>query len=163
MGQPSSRSTEEAAERSAWWTGVILGIGLVGSIDEIVFHQLFQWHQFYVDTSEYWRTVSDGLFHAFTTAMFVWGALRLWLGRRSNARARTGRHFWAGGFLGGGAFQLFDGVVNHKILELHPVRESVDNVWMYDAAWIGSALALLLAGWWLTTRSSPDRPAGVAR
>lgn len=29
------------------------------------------------------------------------------------------------GIIGTGAFNLFDGIVNHKILQLHPVREGV--------------------------------------
>lgn len=44
-----------------------------------------------------------------------------------------------------GGFQLFDGVVNHKVFRLHQIRYDVDLV-VYDALWIGAAVVLLLAG-----------------
>ena len=127
----------------------MIGVALIGALDEIVFHQLLQWHHFYLHTSEYWRIVSDGLFHAFTTTMWLVGASLLWTWRRRFADVVGSMHFWASVFLGMGAFQLFDGIVNHKILAIHPVRAGVDAIWPYDAVWIASALALLAEGWFL--------------
>ena len=128
-------------------TGVILGIGLVGSLDEIVLHQLLQWHNFYVHTSQYWRIFIDGLFHAFTTAMLFAGALRLWSQRRSIAGLSSARPLAAGILLGMGGFNLYDGIVQHKLMQLHPVREGVENLLPYDLAFNGIALLLLIAGW----------------
>ncbi len=71
----------------------------------------------------------------------------LWRERARVARVLSSRPFWAGILLGAGGFQLFDGVVNHKLLRLHPVREGVENIIVYDAAWIASSLILLGAGW----------------
>ena len=128
-------------------SGVILGIGLVGSLDEIVLHQLFQWHNFYVHTSEYWRIFIDGLFHAFSSAMLFAGAMRLWSQRRSIASLSGARPLVAGILLGMGGFNLYDGIVQHKVLQLHPVREGVENLLPYDLAFNGVALLLLIAGW----------------
>ena len=128
-------------------TGVILGVGLVGSLDEIVLHQLLQWHNFYVHTAEYWRIVIDGLFHAFTSAMLFAGAMRLWSQRRSLSTLSDARPLIAGILFGMGGFNLYDGIVQHKLMQLHPVREGVDNLLPYDLVYNGIALLLLIAGW----------------
>lgn len=125
----------------------MLGVALMGALDEIVFHQLLQWHHFYLHTTDFWRIASDGLFHAFTTSLWLVGALLLWRRRGQLAGVVGSRPFWAGILLGMGAFQLFDGVVNHKILQLHPVRAGAEPQWPYDLAWIGSSLLPLAAGW----------------
>lgn len=137
------------------WAAIPLGIGLIGAIDTIVFHQLLQWHNFYVDASERWRIFSDGLLHTFTTAMLFFGAYMLWQDRQAFGHIAGSRPFWAGVLLGGGGFQLFDGVVNHKLLRLHPVREDADNILIYDVVWIGSALVMIGIGWaiWRTFAS----------
>ena len=51
-----------------------------------------------------------------------------------------------------GGFQLFDGIVTHKILGLHQVRY-VDNLLLYDLAWNVSGLLLLLLGVGLLRRA----------
>jgi uncharacterized membrane protein len=130
-------------------TGVFLGIGLMGALDEIVFHQMLQWHNFYVGTTQYWRIFSDGAFHVFTATVLFLGAMRLWAQRRRVSTVVSGRPLWAGLLMGLGGFQLFDGIVNHKILQLHPVREGVEEIWPYDLAWNIPAAAILLAGWLL--------------
>ena len=137
--------------------GLYLGIGAMGAIDEIVFHQLAQWHHFYVHTDLHGQIVSDGLLHLFTLAMLVLGAFLLWDRRRLIAGVPGGRPFVAGILLGMGGFQLFDGTVNHKLLRLHQIREGVDNLLPYDLAWNAAALLGLLAGWLLlrTTDKAP--------
>ena len=138
-----------AAMKSVVWTGVFLWIGLMGAVDEIAFHQLLQWHNFYVHTDQYWRIFSNGVFHAFTLVMLLLGAWRLWTQRRRVSAVVNGRPFWSGVLLGAGGFQLFDGIINHKILQLHPVREGVENIWVYDLAWYIPAALVFLAGWLL--------------
>ncbi len=150
MAVRENRAPElQRTTREVLWTGVMLGIGLVGAVDEIVFHQLLQWHHFYLHTTQYWQIFSDGVFHIFTTTMLFLGALLLWSQRRRLSLIVSSRPFWAGVFLGMGGFQLFDGTVDHKLLRIHPVREGVENILPYDIAWNASALALLLIGWLL--------------
>ena len=136
-------------------TGIILGVGVVGAFDEIAFHQLLQWHNFYVHTTEYWRIVSDGIFHIFTAMMLVWAALRLWMQRGLIADVAHSGSRWAGTLLGMGGFQLYDGIVNHKLLRLHPIREGVVQILPYDLIWNVAAVLLLVAGWlvWRRTRA----------
>lgn len=150
--------------RSVLWASIPLGIGLIGAIDTIIFHQLLQWHNFYVDASERWRIFSDGLLHVFTTTMLFLGAYWLWQQRGTFSRIVNGKPFWSGILLGGGGFQLFDGIVDHKLLRLHPVREGASNILLYDAAWIASALVMLGVGWavWRSVAPGSAERAGTS-
>lgn len=147
----------DRAERSALRSGVILGVGAMGAIDEIVFHQVLQWHHFYSDTTTSRQIVSDGLLHLFTLTMLILGALRLWRERRRLADVVTDRPFGAGVLLGLGGFQLFNGIVDHKILRLHQIREDTDDLLPYDLAWNVGAVLLLVAGWLLWRRHRAER------
>lgn len=129
--------------------GLILGMGLAGTLDEVVLHQLLQWHNFYVHTTQFWRIAIDGLFHAASSALLLLGAMLLWTRRDLISTARRGRPLTAGILLGGGGFNLYDGTIQHKILQLHPVREGVENQLPYDLAFNGVAVVLLALGWLL--------------
>jgi uncharacterized membrane protein len=140
--------------RALLWVGVIIGVGVIGSLDEIVLHQLLQWHNFYIHTSERWRIASDGIFHLVSSALLFGGALLLAARRPRLDSPAQSRALLAGILLGMGGFNLYDGAIQHKILQLHPVREGVPNILPYDLAFNALALALLLAGW-LVWRSVP--------
>jgi uncharacterized membrane protein len=162
----STNDQRYADPRAVLWASVPLGIGLIGAIDEIIFHQLLQWHNLYVDASERWRIFSDGLLHTFTLAMLFYGAWRLWQQRQPFSTILSSKPFWAGILLGGGGFQLWDGVVDHWLLRLHPVREGVDNIWLYDTLWIASALLMLAIGWAIWRQvsiSDANRPVAIPR
>jgi uncharacterized membrane protein len=142
----------ERARRSVLVTGLLLGIGLMGAIDTIVFHQFLQWHNFYVYTTQYWRIVSDGIIHTFTITMLFVGAILLWRNRRDLLGAS--RYLFIGAILlGMGGFQLFDGTIFHMVLQIHPVREGVANQLPYDFAWNATALAILIVGWIIWRRN----------
>ena len=84
-----------------------------------------------------------------TLGLFV-GALLLWRRRGELAQLRDGGAALAAGlFFGMGGLNLYDGIVQHKVLRLHPVRLGVDNILPYDLAWNAVALLLLGIGWWL--------------
>ena len=69
--------------------------------------------------------------------------------------ATVPRRVWAGALLGGGAFQLYDGVVHHKLLQLHQVRYGVELL-PYDLAWNASGAVALVVG--LVLLRGPARP-----
>ena len=123
--------------------GVLFGCGIIAFIDEAVFDQLLHWHHFYDRSTPAVVLVSDGVFHAFSwfatvASLFLFADLR----RRNALRARL----WVGGILVGvGAFQLFDGLVQHKLLDLHEVRYGVALL-PYDLLWNGVAVIFLAAG-----------------
>lgn len=85
--------------------------------------------------------MADGFLHAFELVLLVAGFFLLLDLRRRNMLLT--KLAWAGTLVGAGGFQLFDGIVNHKLLRLHQVRY-VDNVLPYDVAW--NAVGLLLLG-----------------
>jgi uncharacterized membrane protein len=65
-----------------------------------------------------------------------------------------------GVLLGAGAFNLYDGIVQHKLLGLHQVRAGASNNFPYDLGFIGLAVVVLLAGLlMLRTTRSAGRPA----
>lgn len=52
----------------------------------------------------------------------------------------------AGILVGAGGFNLYDGIVQHKLLDLHQVRAGAPDNLPYDLAFVGLATVVLLAG-----------------
>lgn len=152
-GAQAAQGDRAQAVRTHLWIGVIVGIGVAGTLDEVIFHQLLQWHNFYVHTTPYWRLVSDGVFHAVSSIFLFTGVLLLWFRRDLLAQRGDGRALASGILFGAGGFNFYDGTIQHKLLQLHPVRENVSNILPYDLAWNGVALLVLFAGWWLWRRA----------
>lgn len=150
------------ARRKLLWIGVLFGIGIAGTLDEVIFHQLLQWHNFYVHTSQYWRIATDGVFHFVSSLLMSSTALLIWSNRRLLSTLPNGLALVAGALCGAGGFNLYDGTIQHKLLQLHPVREGVDNLLPYDLAWNGVAIAVLAAGLLLWRRSRASLGVGRA-
>jgi uncharacterized membrane protein len=128
----------------------LIGVALMAAVDEVVFHQILAWHHFYDRGTPAAGLLSDGLLHAAELVGLVGGFF--WLAdlrRRGMVVPLAG---WGGFLLGAGAFQLFDGLVDHKVLRVHQVRYGVDLTW-YDLAWNLAGVLLLLAGAVLVRRA----------
>jgi uncharacterized membrane protein len=163
----SSRQTPSApagngaaqAPRFPLLAGLLLGLGLGGFFDGIVLHQILQWHHmltsagFPADSVRNLQvnTLADGLFHASTYVFVFWGLVRLW-------RAARQPHFrWSAGLLGAsmlmgfGLFNLVEGLVNHQLLGIHHVNETVPpGQWIFwDIGFLLWGLAMLVGGWLL--------------
>jgi uncharacterized membrane protein len=137
----------------------LIGAAVMAAVDEIVFHQILNWHHFYDRSTTGAGLLSDGLLHtaellALVAGFFLYADLR-----RREALAPA--HAWSGFFLGLGIFQLFDGIVDHKLLRLHQVRYGVD-VTPYDWAWNIAGLILLLTGVALAVHAARRGRAGSA-
>lgn len=128
----------------------LIGVGVMAAVDEIVFHQLLAWHHFYDRSTPTLGLVSDGLLHAGELVALVAGFFLLADLRRHGSLVPASA--WAGLFLGLGGFQLFDGVVDHKVLRVHQIRYGVELA-PYDVAWIGAAVLLLVVGVVLALRT----------
>ncbi len=137
--------------RRSFWGGALVGVGVMAALDETVFHQLLGWHHFYDRATPLMGLISDGVLHAGELLAIVAGLFVLVDQRRAGVLAV--RWLWAGVLLGLGAFQLFDGVVDHKLLRLHQVRYGVPLL-PYDLLWNAAALALLLTGALLFRRAA---------
>jgi uncharacterized membrane protein len=162
--------------------GILLGLGLGGFFDGIVLHQILQWHHM-VTSAGYpadsvenleLNTLLDGLFHASTWLFTVAGLFILWR-RARHAHVDWNAKCLCGTFLiGFGAFNLVEGLVDHQILGLHHVNETVPpDQWIYwDIGFLVWGAAMLLGGWWMLKRArtapaveeptsdEPPRPAG---
>jgi uncharacterized membrane protein len=148
------KTNQHQPNRHAFWIGFVTGVGLMGALDAIAFHHLLQWHNLYVHAGDFWRSFSDGLLHTLTTGLMLAGFILIWKSRHLLSEARaTGLVLAAGLWLGMGVFQFVDGTLLHLVLRLHPVREGVSNLLPYNVSWIGSAVLLLLVGWWLLQRA----------
>lgn len=118
----------------------------MGMLYGIVFHQILQWHSAYMHTDYFNQIVSDGVFNIGVTLITFWGATVLW---RSNpwSESHSVRRFWSGLFVGAGVFNLFEGIINHHILEIHHVRPGDPNEFYYDLAFDGIGVLVLIIGW----------------
>jgi uncharacterized membrane protein len=149
----SSNATRSTLARNVW-SGLLFGLGLAAFIDETVFHQLLHWHHFYDKATIAAGLISDGLFHALSWFATVGGVFLIAdLRRRRAWQLRR----WAGSvLLGAGAFQLYDGTIQHKIMRLHQIRY-VDNVLIYDMIWNFAAMAFIVVGIALILRGRNGR------
>ena len=164
------RPDDHLAQRSRFskrnlWSGVLFGLGLVAFIDETVFHQLLHWHHFYDLGTPDLGLVSDCFFHAFSWLATIGGLFLVADLRRRQAFWQL--RWWGGVLLGAGAFQLYDGLVQHKVLGIHQIRP-VPDLLPYDVTWNAVAVLLLVVGVVLTVRTRAGRagavrPAGSAR
>lgn len=148
MGAGADRVSATRLARRSIGSGILMGVGVAGFIDETVFHQLLHWHHFYDRGSADAGLVSDGFFHAgswiaMVAGIFVFADLQ----RR---RATVPRRVWAGAWLGWGGFQVYDGLIQHKVLGLHQIRYHVDLL-PYDLVWNVSGGVGLLLGIYLCT------------
>jgi len=149
----SSRSAPSVGTGRSITAGVLMGVGVAAFIDETVFHQLLHWHHFYDRSTAEIGLVSDGFFHAggwlaMVVGLFLFADLQ----RR---RATVPRRVWAGGLIGWGGFQLYDGLIQHKVFGLHQIRYEVDLT-VYDLAWnISGAVGLIVGVVLLAGRARP--------
>ena len=130
--------------------GLLAGVGLAMTVDEVVFHQLLGWHHLVEESP----LSSDGLLHVAGTVALLVGTVQLVL------RWPWDRRRVAGAVLAGaGGFNVFDGIVDHKVLRLHQVREGVENTLPYDITWIVVSALVLLAGLLLLRGTQERQPA----
>lgn len=132
------------------WSGILFGIGIAAFIDETVFHLLLRWHHFYDKSTTEIGLISDGLFHAFGWFATIGGLFMFADLRRRNA-------FWPARWLGSvligtGAFQLYDGTIQHKIMRIHQIRY-VENLLIYDLVWNLLAVLFITIGLTLVVRT----------
>lgn len=143
--------------------GVVLGVGLGGFFDGILFHQILQIHNMLsarvpvIDlASAKANMVFDGLFHAVVWIATVIGVLLLFAEGRRGDRAWSWPAFLGALLVGWGLFNVIEGLVDHYLLGLHHVVELAGlSVW--DHLFLAWGAAMLLAGGLLMRRAR--RPA----
>ena len=144
--------TTTTTQRPLVASGVLMGAGLGGFVDGIVFHQILQLHNMLsarlppntlVDAkiNMFW----DGLFHAAVWTMTAIGLAMLFhAGKRADV-PWSGKTLLGSLFLGWGLFNVVEGVIDHQLIGLHHVMEYAANTLPADLAFLAFG-ALLIAG-----------------
>jgi uncharacterized membrane protein len=161
---PSERrrsSTRSTAFRAGT---LLIGVGLGGLADGIVFHQVLQWHHLVAnpvppDTLEALRTnvFWDGVFHVATTLTLTAGLVLLQRSWHRHERAPgDGRSIVGWAAIGWGAFNVTDQIVLHELLGWHDIRMGVANPGVYNWTYGASGVVLISLGLWLRRRRTGD-------
>ncbi|QZH74249.1 MAG: DUF2243 domain-containing protein [Erythrobacter sp.] len=145
---------ESASDRpSIAPAGIVLGIGLGGFIDGIVFHQILQLHNMISakvppDTMQNMSQgmVADGWFHIGTWLATVIGVALLWRAlNRRQTMLPSGAAFIGYLLAGWGWFNLVEGLIDHHLLGLHHVVERL-GLSMFDWLYLASGVVLIVLG-----------------
>ena len=148
--------------------GLLFGLGLGGFFDGILLHQVLQWHHMLTSAGYPADSVQnleintrwDGLFHLSTYLFVLLGLLMLWrTAQRTHVR-------WSGKLLAGtllmgfGLFNLVEGLIDHHLLSLHHVNETVPPAqWIYwDIAFLVWGALMLWGGWRLLRAGRQETP-----
>jgi len=132
--------------------GLLLGIGMGGFVDGILFHQLLQVHSMLsaqvprdtvagLEINMFW----DGLFHVLTWIMTALGLALLWHAVRRGDVPLSTRTLLGALALGWGLFNFVEGIIDHHILHIHHVTETADHL-VWDLAFLASGLVLIGIG-----------------
>lgn len=148
--------------------GILFGLGLGGFLDGIVLHQILQWHHtltsagYPADSVRNLRINAfwDGIFEAATCVFFAAGLVVLWRAAQRRHASWSARLLAATMLMGFGAFNLAEGIVDHLLLGLHHVNETVPREqWLaWDLGFLAWGALMLLAGFALYRRgrARPD-------
>ena len=130
--------------------GYLLGAGLVAFFDGIALHQILQWHNLFSavvppTTMDAMRTNmrADGWFHVGAWLLTALGVAALWRTVGGVAVPPPSRVFVGHLLIGGGVFNLVEGIIDHQLLAIHHVRE-VPNHLTYDLTFLAVGGVLLV-------------------
>lgn len=133
--------------------GIALGVGIAGSFDGILFHQILQWHHVVMVGPLSFQILTDGLFHTFAVSALLVGAFILWrtcsLGRLLDDRTMQGSVL-----VGAGSFNLIEGLINHHILQIHHVKPGGPDQLAWDLLFLAAGAVLVI---WGMRQASPNQ------
>jgi uncharacterized membrane protein len=105
----------------------------------------------------------DGAFHSLTYLFVLGGLVVLWRRghlqhRRWHTRSLTGTLL-----LGWGLFNVIEGGIDHQLLGIHHVNETVTRAsqWAWDAGFLAWGAVMILGGWWLSRLDNRDGSGNV--
>jgi uncharacterized membrane protein len=139
---------------------LLFGIGMGGFFDGIVLHQILQWHHLVSHEGSYpvttvagleVNTFWDGIFHTLTYIAVAVGLVLFWRAGRYPHSPWSTKLFGGVLLMGWGAFNLVEGTINHHLLDLHHVNETVaEKYWVWwDLGFLLWGAAMLIGGWML--------------
>lgn len=153
--------------------GTLLGIGMGGFADGILFHQILQLHNMLsakyprtgvdaatavvnIEINMFW----DGLFHALTWSMTAIGLALLWRAVRRRDVPLSTRTLVGSMSMGWGVFNLVEGLIDHGLLGIHHVVEAGNHL-LGDVLFLASGVVLILVGWASIRAGRDDRATGA--
>jgi uncharacterized membrane protein len=97
------------------------------------------------------NTLWDGLFHATTYIFVVLGLIVLWRASRRTHIRWSSKLLVGSLLIGFGIFNLVEGIVDHHLLGIHHVNETVPRAqWVYwDLGFLAWGAAMLAGGWFI--------------
>lgn len=145
--------------------GIVLGLGLGGFFDGIVFHQILQWHHMVSSHADpsiagdmRLNVMADGFFHAGTYVFTVLGIALLWRAWTRASVPKSGRTLFGSVILGWGMFNLVEGIVNHHLLGIHHVwPDGPGSVLVWDVAFLVWGLLFVGGGYALVRSDTAPR------
>jgi uncharacterized membrane protein len=143
-------------------SGVVLGMGMGGLIDAIVFHHLLQWHHT-VSAITPATTLSgarvntfyDGVSYALLSLLVAAGLAMLVRAARRPDAVLTAPSFALSLGVGWGSFNLLEGLIAHHLLGIHHLRPGPDAL-DWDIGYLVVS-ALVAIGCAIAIRASQPR------
>lgn len=140
--------------------GLLLGVGMGGFVDGILFHQLLQTHSMLsaklprtsivnIEINMFW----DGIFHTLTWTTTALGLFMLFRAGRRRDVPWSGKMLMGSMLMGWGLFNFVEGIIDHHILHVHHVMESL-GVSVWDYGFLASGIVLLALGWMMILSAS---------
>jgi len=151
---------------------LLFGIGLGGFFDGIVLHQILQWHHMLSSEGDYpvttvagleVNTLWDGLFHSLTYVAVVLGLWILWRAARLPHSPWSNKLLVGLLLMGWGTFNVVEGTIDHHILEIHHVYETVSrDLWKWwDLGFLFWGAAMLIGGWVIARAGEAEQDAAI--
>jgi uncharacterized membrane protein len=134
--------------------GILMGIGLGGFLDGIVFHQILQVHNMLSNwiprttlVNEQINMFWDGLFHVFCWIATVAAVGLLWRSMTRSDVSTSGRAYFGSLWVGWGLFNLVEGLLDHELLQAHHVYQNDPHQFLlWDMVFLGSAPLFAIIG-----------------
>jgi uncharacterized membrane protein len=135
--------------------GLVIGVGLGGLIDGIVFHQILGWHHLVCSTATCQvetvaalkaQNTADGFFHLAVWSITIVGIGLLFRACRMNRETLASRHLLGATLAGWGSFNFVEGVIDHQLLKIHHVLPGSPHEFVYDMLFLAAGLALFGLG-----------------
>ncbi len=125
---------------------LILGLGFMGAIDGILFHQLLKWHHVIDHHNHRIELFLDGVFNLFVTLLLVFACFKIFKDASNDRLSFNWRIFVGSMTMGAGAFNLLEGLIDHQLLGLHHVKPASPNWLLYDIGYLISGVILIIIG-----------------
>jgi uncharacterized membrane protein len=156
LGYQALANTQKLSRKPLVAAACVLGIGLGGFVDGIVFHQILQWHEMVsikiipLDfTSKSVNMFWDGIFHAFTFLITFFGIALLYSLLVKNNIIKHRNLFIGGLLLGWGFFNIIEGILNHHIFKFHSVKDFDLNPQIWNLSFLFFSILLIVLGYFL--------------